>query len=486
MLARSRPSSSGVDADPSMILQVRFLKIPIRIHFWFFVTAGVLFLLFTEAQPSLRTPAAAAITLGVVFQGIFMHELGHALLARAFGLEPRVELLALGGRTWWEANEPLNPWRSLLVSAAGPAIGIVMGAVALIVAAVAQPASPIALFALELFVYVNLWWALFNLLPMLPLDGGNIVASFFELVSKEHGRRVARYLSLALLAFAAAWIAATQPLVDPSTWMLLLFVALFATTNYRALRIEDEIARRLAAGTILLTPRSREEAIEQAHQALEEGNGRKLTMLAAHLIGTAQDVDVRDEGIHLLAWGRLLMGDADEASAALDAMSGRREADPALRGSVLLAQGYATRALPFLWSAIDEGRGDTFVESRLLRALEEGQGWEQIATRLEAGAHRLSADTLERLQSSSFSAGALQLSQQLGEVVFRDTGSAVSAFNVACSLSRQGKTSDALDWLRRAYDAGLDDVERLDTDEDLEAVRALPSWPKFRASISEA
>ena len=170
-----------------MSLEFSLFRIPIRIHLWFWLMALWLWTLHSEqGWPGLL------IWVAVVFQGILMHELGHALVGRTFGRQPRIELIALGGLTWWEQREPLSPGRSLAVSFAGPAVGIVIGLIALFAMDTLRvPQESLGRYTLSSLIYVNLGWGVLNLLPVLPLDGGNIVASLMELISPSRGRLLA-------------------------------------------------------------------------------------------------------------------------------------------------------------------------------------------------------------------------------------------------------------------------------------------------------
>ncbi|MCB9601891.1 MAG: hypothetical protein H6720_16315 [Sandaracinus sp.] len=160
--------------------------------------------------------ASLPIALLVVLQAVLMHELGHALAGRAFGLEPQIDLMLMMGQTSWRGGRDLSPGKSMLVSFAGPLVGLVIGGAALAIALLtADPATlapdpdgvasvpSLRQWTLTTFVYVNLVWSFYNLVPVLPLDGGNIMASFFQLFSKEHGLRAARYVSLVFLAFCS-------------------------------------------------------------------------------------------------------------------------------------------------------------------------------------------------------------------------------------------------------------------------------------------
>jgi len=337
-----------------MALEFRLFRIPVRIHLWFWLMALWLWTLNSE-----QGWAGLLIWVAVVFQGILMHELGHALAGRAYGCQPRIELIALGGLTWWEQREPLSPGRSLAVSFAGPAVGIVVGLVALVVMdALRVPEATLTRYALSSLIYVNLGWGLLNLLPVLPLDGGNIVASLMELLSPNRGRLLACYVSFTVIALL---FAATVTFQQYPATILLLFLG-FST--YQAFRIE-----RQRLGLQPAESEAPKEPVEQAFAALEAGDGRALIDAASKLVTQAGSTQELDEAFHLLAWGRLINREPREAYEALQSLSGERKADPALEGAVLVELGQPADAVPLLEEACE--RGGDFALNYYQRALRE-------------------------------------------------------------------------------------------------------------------
>src|SRR5690242_8411527 len=114
----------------------------------------------------------------IIFVSALVHEAGHALMLRAFGYRPSITLLWLGGTTRPNAPTPI-PWHKLvMITAAGPLAGLMLGlgALALRHYGVAQDAEG-ARFLLSWFYVANIIWALFNLLPVPTLDGGTIVST---------------------------------------------------------------------------------------------------------------------------------------------------------------------------------------------------------------------------------------------------------------------------------------------------------------------
>ncbi|NOY91916.1 MAG: hypothetical protein GXP55_12035 [Deltaproteobacteria bacterium] len=468
-----------------MSLEFRLLRIPVRIHVWFLITGFFLWQLQTEGSDSTRGLPTLLVTIAILAQGVLMHELGHALVGRSYGLSPRIELLALGGLTWWDGGEPLTPRRRILVSFAGPAVGLVLGAPALVWALMAPPAHPVAAYALSFFWFVNFGWAIFNLMPMMPLDGGNIMAAVFEIFSRERGRLMARYVSFGVIGLLVAGAAALED------GLLAVFLAFLAFGNYQGMKAERIFRERLAG--------LRDEALAQADgaeedapeietdpalDALARGDGAGVVAGAEQRLDEATEVEDRDEAWHLMAWGRLLLEDAAGAREALDQMSGDRAADPALDGAIALATDDVELALERLLVALREGQVDGFVESRLVEAARASGDYGALRERLAAlPDERVSPELVHRIEAAAFRAGLFEQAAGYGEWLWERTGHGLAAFNVACAMTRLERHGDAMSWLERARDAEFVDPEVYDQDEDLESLRLRPEWKAFRASL---
>lgn len=474
-----------------MALTYRLFGIPIRIHAWFVLTAAFLF--DAWGVPWSYFPLWAL----VVLQGVLMHEFGHALTGRAFGLKPLIELTAFAGVTRWANPRELSPFRSMLVSFAGPAVGIVIGiasGVALIVwsagdsgadlleAEQTLAALGVGRLALMWVLWVNLGWAVFNLVPIMPLDGGNIMAAFFRLFSPKRGTRIARYVSLAMIgALGAVLFSGVLPLDPLFTGIFLMF---FAVGNVQALRAEKQVAKHG-----LRTVRTPEDLLQVGYQALEKGDGDVVvnvaSILARNLPSNATSAggkvaELRDEAFHLLAWGRLLQGDASEAQGALDSLSGNRDPDPALAGSVALALGRTEDALNSLETAMTQAPAK-FVETRWVEAVEKAAAFERALAFAESNPDAIAAKSLRVLSAAATEAGDLDAAARLGAAWFAQARAPEAAFQVACCFSLLGREEPALVWLERARQSGFSDLALLDDDDDLEAVRAAPGWLALRA-----
>jgi membrane-associated protease RseP (regulator of RpoE activity) len=145
--------------------------IPVKFEFSFFLIALLL------ARSRISEPVFLIEWVVVVVVSILVHEFGHALTGRAFGLSPQIQLYGMGGLTSWVEAKELSPKKDILVSLAGPLAGFLFGGVVLL-AGVLFPGIQEPRFNYIVFtdlLWVNFGWGIFNLLPIFPLDGGHVV-----------------------------------------------------------------------------------------------------------------------------------------------------------------------------------------------------------------------------------------------------------------------------------------------------------------------
>ncbi len=170
----------------------RIAGIPIYIHWTFLILLG--WILFSGLNAG-KTLPAALVEVGFVlslFGCVVLHELGHALVARRFGVPTSdITLLPIGGVARLQ-RIPDKPIEEFLVAIAGPLVNVVIAA--LLYAAGARLTLTAAEndFLLKggfvgRLMLVNLFLVLFNLLPAFPMDGGRILRSLLAMVM-DYGR----------------------------------------------------------------------------------------------------------------------------------------------------------------------------------------------------------------------------------------------------------------------------------------------------------
>ena len=128
----------------------------------------------------------ALLWIPVLLISILFHELAHAAMIGALGFGSSSIILAgMGGATYNERRA--RPWQDLLISAAGPASSFLLAWIVTIVMNNVPFASrdPFLIALLPLLARANMWWGIFNLLPIGPLDGNGILRNFFRLFLAE-------------------------------------------------------------------------------------------------------------------------------------------------------------------------------------------------------------------------------------------------------------------------------------------------------------
>jgi stage IV sporulation protein FB len=158
----------------------------VRIHLTFLLFLGWIF---GAAYASGGSDAAwtSVIFIVLVFLCVLLHEFGHIFTARAFGVQtPDVVLLPIGGVARLE-RIPEKPREEFLIAIAGPLVNVVIAGVLLLFAG-ADVSSNAAMAAVDntkipmvdRLAAVNLFLALFNLIPAFPMDGGRVLRALLS------------------------------------------------------------------------------------------------------------------------------------------------------------------------------------------------------------------------------------------------------------------------------------------------------------------
>jgi len=184
----------------------------------------------------------------VFFVCVILHELGHSLTAKRFGVRvPRILLLPIGGMAEFD-HIPSKPSEELLITVAGPAVNFVIALVLLPL--VGLPAGwpfdseyPATFTGFgQLLLGWNLLMGTFNLLPVFPMDGGRILRALLAtrmpyLQATYRAVMVGRWLAVAFALIAAFYYR------NPLTFVLFVFIAFAGNLEYRQLLRREEEAR---------------------------------------------------------------------------------------------------------------------------------------------------------------------------------------------------------------------------------------------------
>jgi Zn-dependent protease/CBS domain-containing protein len=155
--------------------------IGIYVHATFLMLIGWVALSHFAVEHSAAAALVGTLFILALFGCVVLHELGHALTARRYGVRTRdITLYPIGGVARLE-RIPEEPRQELLVALAGPAVNVVIAAALWLLLSAAGGRVPLAELDvargpfLERLLLVNLFLAGFNLIPAFPMDGGRVL-----------------------------------------------------------------------------------------------------------------------------------------------------------------------------------------------------------------------------------------------------------------------------------------------------------------------
>jgi Zn-dependent protease len=238
-------------------LHLNVLGIQTRIHPGFWLMS---FILGFSAAGQPPKPLPVLIYIAVVFVSILVHELGHALLMRRFGFTPHIVLYHLGGLAIPEKSfsgfEPRRGRRdtseAILISLAGPAAGFLLAGATILVIFLAggsfqpdfsrwtQPwdfsvpgvkAYDPWWYLITFMLFVNIFWGLVNLVPVFPLDGGQVAREILTHRDRYNGLAHTLQLSIGVGIVVAVFFL----LIAQERYAAMMF-GLLAISNYLMLQ----------------------------------------------------------------------------------------------------------------------------------------------------------------------------------------------------------------------------------------------------------
>ena len=230
-------------------LSFSIFGIPVRVHPMFWLIGLLL-------GASSGTIEGILIWVGALFVSILVHELGHALVMRFYGEVPRIALywgggLAISGglsqgASWGRMKTHRGTWEQVIISFAGPLAGFLLAGVVIGVSVVSgmiaaerelnlsDKAITILSSIQVSLLWINIFWGLVNLMPVHPLDGGQISRALFMEYQPRDGLRNSLWLSVLF----GALVAAAGVFFLQSIFMAFLFGSL-AFSSYQTIQQMD-------------------------------------------------------------------------------------------------------------------------------------------------------------------------------------------------------------------------------------------------------
>ncbi len=266
---------------------------------------------------------------------VLCHELGHAWVSRRFGLGAAIELTGLGGLT---SHMPARNNRELfLITAAGPAMNFALAAAFF---AAGFVAAGLLAELVQVGMWINIVWGIYNLLPIIPLDGGILALVVLRRLFRKGDRaeRIAHWAGVVLGGLGAMYGLATQSL------LVGFVLGMAAFENWRALQALGPAPVR--------HERQRHPVVRDHLQAARDAYGRGDFVEAARLCHLARSepfvaLDEMRQLWQILALCAARQSHWDEAIRHAERLPDAPEMAQ-VRAVALLALGDAQRARAFL------------------------------------------------------------------------------------------------------------------------------------------
>ncbi|MEM7477467.1 MAG: site-2 protease family protein [Planctomycetota bacterium] len=246
-------------------LNFELLGYQIRVFWGFWILAAILGWSWSEymhAYSQVVTESSPGpfvfllIWVAAVFLSILVHELGHSLAFSYFGIRSHIVLHHMGGvaiansfGSWDGARQGrLGSRENVIVSAAGPALQLALAAVTLAIAYAfnisatipftriplsdaANPQPFLAFAFVQAIVLPSVFWALLNLAPVFPMDGGQILRGLLEIFNVRDPHHATHLTSLIVAALLGVYFLSVGQLMPAMLFMFL------GATNYQMMQM---------------------------------------------------------------------------------------------------------------------------------------------------------------------------------------------------------------------------------------------------------
>jgi Zn-dependent protease len=211
----------------------KLLGIDIYLHFTFLLLLAFLGFSYWQATQNVAATLQGVAFIVALFGCVVLHELGHALMARRYGIKTRdITLLPIGGIARLE-QMPEKPMQELWVALAGPAVNVAIAAVLFVGLAATGGLTSLEGISVtggsfwQRLMGLNIFLVAFNLLPAFPMDGGRVLRA---LLFTRLGRRRATAIAANVGQGMAILLGIVGFLRDP----VLIFIAIFVYLGAQA------------------------------------------------------------------------------------------------------------------------------------------------------------------------------------------------------------------------------------------------------------
>ncbi|MEH6456555.1 MAG: site-2 protease family protein [Cocleimonas sp.] len=233
----------------------RFADIDVNIHLTFFILIVWVALSYWQAEGTLEAVVYGVSFILALFICVVLHEFGHALTARRYGIKTKhITLLPIGGVASLESM-PEDPKQEIAVALAGPAVNLVIAASIWLWLSSTNSMVPLEELSLtgegflQKLLLINIILAVFNMLPAFPMDGGRVLRAALAM-NMDHNR--ATQLAARIGQWLALWLGFLGLLYNPFLIVIALFIWIGAAAEANMEQVKTTISG-MAVGRAMLS-----------------------------------------------------------------------------------------------------------------------------------------------------------------------------------------------------------------------------------------
>ena len=454
------------------MLRFRIGRIPVEIQPGHLLMAAALGLFSFGGGMTAGALLLLLLWVAIVVFSVLVHELGHAWVSVLLGYRPAIQLVWTGGTTRSNAGAPIPLIRNVLLTLAGPLLGLLVAAASVVVRRFLGPlgdANEFARFGLDWLFYVNWNWSLFNLAPVPPMDGGQVATALLIRAFGRRGFLFANLLALVICVAGVAWVLTFSP-----DSFLTVILAIFGLRAFGAVTayFRGDIPDPNSAAQI---------PFDNAQNLYRQGQLEPAKQLGEQALEAAtSDPKLRSRIHHLLGWIAIKQGDGDAALSHFSQVDGEAIEPQALAAAFSLV-GDEARAIP-LWERAYGQTHDATVLHEWAGALIRDNRMDD-ARRLPGVDMSLAYTCAERVL---FIRGNFAEAARVGLLALEENPKAETAYDTACALARAGDVEGALRLLDRAAELGFRRKAVAAADPDLAPLHADPRFQSWLTRLGNS
>lgn len=236
-------------------------RIPVAIHPIFWLFAALIGYL------NSGTFIGTLVWVGIIFFSVLFHEFGHALTALLFKQEAKIQLIALGGVTSYEGPK-MRFWQQFIVVFNGPFAGFLLFLLATFLLHTVS-FSPFMQGVFKITQIANLFWTVVNLLPVIPLDGGQLLRIVLEASFGVKGFKVSLLIGAILSGLLSFYFFLIQAFLIGALFFLFAFQSFGSWRHCRHVTKEDREGK--GQDLLLLAERALQEGKKEEAKRLLKG-----------------------------------------------------------------------------------------------------------------------------------------------------------------------------------------------------------------------